>query len=270
MAGPWTPVWQRARLDIVALVVGLAILIGNVATGGLKPSLVQGQQIAISFYVLLAPLALWIGATLLTVRGLLAVLARRSRPDRPRPLSSWRATAVRWLGRRPARTSVALVLGALAVAFGTEVTTFVATYRTAKHTDTQAAFGSDLRITPLSSAVQPPPTVGPDIATMTGLRSVPARAGSDRKTIMVIDVDSYRATTRVSPQITNGGGLDALALDPSALLVSEEVAKDFEVGPGDTLAVTIYPDDRDLSQKLNLHVVGVYRASRPPIRCRRW
>jgi putative ABC transport system permease protein len=263
ITGPWTPTWRRAHLDIVALVIGLGILAGNVLSGGLRPALVQGQQLALSFYVLLAPLALWLGGTLLAARAVLAVLARRSRPDRPRPLSSWPATALRWLGRRPARMSVALVLGALAVAFGTEVATFVATYGAAKHTDTRAAFGADLHITPLSGVAQPAPEVGPDIASMTPIRSVPARAGSDRKTIMAIDVESYRATTRVAPQITRGGGLDALGNDPAGVLLSEEIAKDFEVGPGDTLPVTVFPDDRDLSQKLNLHVVGVFRAFPP-------
>jgi putative ABC transport system permease protein len=61
----------------------------------------------------------------------------------------------------------------------------------------------------------------------------------------------------------SGGGLDALAHTPSGVLVSEEVAADYEVQVGDTLPVTIYPDDLDLSQKLNLKVVGVYRAFAP-------
>jgi len=263
IAGAWRPAWRGARLDLVALFVGAVILGVNAASGGLRPTLVQGQQLALSFYVLLAPIALWLGATLLLVRLLLAGLARRSRPDVPRPLSSWPATAVRWLGRRPARTAVTLVLGALAVAFGTEVSTFAATYRTAKHADTQAAFGADIRLTPFSNLAQPAPDLGLDAASTTPLRSLPARVGSDRKTIMAIDIETYRVTTRVAPRITKGGGLDALARDGLGVLVAQELAKDFEVGPGDTLPVVTYPDDKDLSQKLNLHVVGVYRAFPP-------
>jgi putative ABC transport system permease protein len=258
LPGRWLPAWRRGRLDVVALVVGLAILGGNVLVGGLKPTPVPGQALALSFYVLLAPLALWMGVVLLIVRGLLVLLARSSRPDSPRPLSSWRSTGLRWLGRRPARAAVALILGSLAVAFGAEVVTFVATYRSAKQADARAAFGADLRVIPAADRVQPLPPLGAGVAATTPIRSVPARAGSDRKTIMAIEPGSYHATA-IAPHIVQGKGLDALARDRRQVLVSQEIAKDFAVSPGDTLPVTIYPDDLDRSQKLDLRVAGVYR-----------
>ncbi|QNA77064.1 ABC transporter permease [Streptomyces sp. So13.3] len=263
LAPPRPPLWRRGHLDIVAVAVGLAILAGNVIVGGLKPAPVQGPALALAFYVLLAPLALWLGISLLTVRGLLRLLARYSRPDRPRPLTTWPATALRWLGRRPARASVSLTLGVLAVAFGTQTATFAATYHTATRTDARAAFGADLRLTPNTELVQPPPHPGPGVHGVTPIHSIPARAGSDRKTIMAVDPASYRSATAIAPQITSGGGLDALAGRPSGVLVSQEIATDFGVAPGDTIPVTVFPDDLDLSQQLDLHVVGVYRAFPP-------
>jgi len=256
-----TPFWLRSRLDITALAVGGAILGGNILVGGLKPTPVEGQTVALSFYVLLAPFALWVGTTLLIVRGLLALLVRHSRPERAAPLTTWRATVLRWLGRRPARTSGVVVLGALAVAFGTEVATFVATYGHAERADARAAFGADLRLT-ATGAQQQLPALGPGIAAATPIRTIPGRAGSDRKTIMAIDVDSYRAAA-VSPQITRGAGVAALAADRSGVLIAEEVAHGFQLAPGDTLPVTVFPDDQGTSQKLDLHVVGVYRAFPP-------
>jgi putative ABC transport system permease protein len=265
--GRWVPSWRRAHLDVVALVAGLVFLALNIATGGLELSLLaheaQAQTIALSFYVLLAPVALWIGVTLLVVRGALALLARWSRPDRPQPLTSWPRTALRWLGRRPARTAVALVLGVLAVAFGAEVVTFAATYRSAKEADNQAAFGSDLRVEPATDQPQPPPALGPDVQAATPIRYVGGRAGSDRKTLMVIDPATYTSTVREQPQIVRGGGVDALARQPSGVLVAEEIVNDDGVVPGDTLPVTIFPDDLDLSQKVDLKVVGVFRAFPP-------
>ncbi|KUJ66025.1 hypothetical protein ACZ90_40865 [Streptomyces albus subsp. albus] len=263
LPAPRPPIWRRARLDVVALAAGFAILAGNILAGGLKPNPVQGPGLALAFYVLLAPLALWLGSALLAVRGLLALLARWSRPDRPRPLSSWPATALRWLGRRPARTAVALTLGVLAVAFGTDAATFAATYHTATHSDAQAAFGADLRLTPATELRQPPPKPGADVAALTPIHSVPARAGSDRKTIMAVDPASYRQATVSAPQITQGKGLDSLARERSGVLVAQEVARDFGVAPGDTLPVTLFPDDLDLSQKADLHVTGVFRAFPP-------
>jgi putative ABC transport system permease protein len=263
MTGRWNPTWRRARLDVVALVVGFAILGGNLLAGGLKPIPIEGQALALSFYVLLAPVALWLGATLLIVRGALTALSAWSRPDRPRPLTSWTSTMVRWMGRRPARTTVALALGALAVAFGTETATFVATYSKAKQADTKAAFGADIRIGAPPERIQSLPPLGGDVLASTAIRTIPTRAGSDRKSMMAIEIDTYRSVAAAAPQIVAGRGLDALAGDGRGVLVAQELAKTFAISPGDTLPVTVFPDDRDLAQKLDLHVVGVYRAFPP-------
>jgi putative ABC transport system permease protein len=263
LPGRWAPRWLRGRLDVVAVVVGLLILVGNFFAGGLRPNPIEGQALALSFYVLLAPLALWLGCTLLIVRGLLHYLRRVTAPDAARPLTTWPATAGRWLGRRPARAAVALIMGALAVAFGTEVAAFVATYQTAKQDDAQVAAGSELRITPLTDPPAQLPDLSSSVAAITAIRTVPARAGSDRKTIMALDPATYEPATSPEPMITDGGGVADLAGDPTGVLLSQEIAADFEIGVGDTFPVTIYPDDLDLSQKLSLHVVGIYRAIPP-------
>ena len=61
----WRPLWLRARLDLVAIAVGVAILAIDAASGGLHQTPIQGPSVALSFYVLLAPIALWLGLTLL-------------------------------------------------------------------------------------------------------------------------------------------------------------------------------------------------------------
>jgi putative ABC transport system permease protein len=158
--------------------------------------------------------------------------------------------------------AVALVIGALAVAFGMQVLAFAATYRTAKLTDAQAALGSDLRLTPADPTFELP-SLGPDVAAVSPFRLVPAQAGSDRKTILAIDLPSYSRVSTMAPRILQGGGPRALVNDPQGVLVLSELASDFEVGPGDTLPITIYPDDFEKSTNLKLHVVGVY-GSFPP------
>jgi putative ABC transport system permease protein len=262
----WRPLWLRAYLDLAAIGIGVTILVVNIAAGGLRLNPIeaaQGTTLALSFYVLLAPIALWIGLTLFAVRVLLAASRRWTRPDRARPLSSWREAALRWLGRRPARTGVALVLGVLAVSFGTEVVTFVSTYGTAKHADAASAFGSDVRLTPGDPLNNLPHSLGPGVSAVTPIREVPARSGTDRKTIMAIDLASYTKTATSAPQIVSGSGIDGLAQDPSGVLVAQEIATDFAVGPGDNLPLTIFPDDQDLSRNINLHVVGVFRSFPP-------
>ncbi len=258
----WAPVWRRARLDVVAIVVGVVILVIDNLSGGLTQSPIEGTTLALAFYVLLAPIAIWLGATLLVIRALLALLTRWARPERSGPLPSWRGAALRWLGRRPAQTGSALALGALAVAFGTYVLTFAATYETAKQSDAQAAIGSDLRLTPGDPRFTLP-ALGPAIDSVSAFQLVPARVGSDRKTILAIDLPSYLATVTQAPSMLAGQGPEGLATDPQGVLIAGEIATDFSVGPGDPLPLTIFPDDFESSKDLNLHVIGVF-SSFPP------
>jgi putative ABC transport system permease protein len=253
-----TPFWLRSRVDVTLILVGAAILGGNLLIGGLKPTPVEGQTVALSFYVLLAPLALWIGTTLLIVRGLLALLARRSRPERAAPLTTWQRPSCAG-GRRP-RAFGALVLGALMVTFGrsghlrrnvrprrgpTRAPRSVPTFGSRR-----PARGRTCRRSARVSSPRP---------RFARSRDEP---GSDRKNIMAIEADSYGAAA-VSPQITRGGGVAALAADRSGVLIAEEVARGFQLAPGDILPVTVFPDEPGASQKLDLHVVGVYRAFPP-------
>jgi hypothetical protein len=231
----------------------------------LKPTPVavsQGSTLGLSFYVLLAPIALWLGLSLLAVRGLLAFSRRVTRPDRAQPLTSWRGAGLRWLGRRPARTGVALLLGALAVAFGTEVVAFVATYGAAKRADAAAAFGSDLRLTP-GDPLYTLPRLGSHVAGVSPMHEVPVRVGSDRKTILVVNLASYSKTATVAPSIIAGGGIPALRRDPAGVVVAQEIATDLGVKTGDTLPLTLFPDDQDKSRNLNFHVVGTFRSFPP-------
>jgi putative ABC transport system permease protein len=259
----WTPGWQRARLDLLAIAVGAAILIVNAISGGLKPTPTEGSNVALSFYVLLAPVALWLGFTLLAVRVALSALARRTAPESERPLASWRSAVARWLGRRPARLAAALVLGTLAVAFGTEVVTFVATYRSARQADARAAFASDLRLRPTTDGTFILPSRLPGVAATTPIRYVPARAGTDRKTILTVDVASYMRAATARPRMLSGHGFDALAKDPTAVLVDKDLAGLLALRVGDTLPLTVFPDDQEKSRHKDLHVAGIFRSFPP-------
>jgi putative ABC transport system permease protein len=263
----WAPTWRRAGLDFACLGVGLAILAINVVSGGLQPSPVEGSVVALSFFFLLAPIFIWLGLTLLAVRLLLARSARWSRPAGPGAVGTWWAANLRWLARRPARAGVAIVIGALAIAFGTEVIAFVGTYRDAKQADNMTAFGSDLRLIPGDPRYRLPSSLGAKVIATTPVRSVPARSGTDRKTIMAVEPRTYSQATTIAPRISSGAGIEALAKQRGGVLVSQEIARDAAVRPGDPLPLTIFPDDQDLSRNITLRVLGVYRSvppSNPP------
>ena len=80
---------------------------------------------------------------------------------------------------------------------------------------------------------------------------------------MAIDLSTYPDVSTMAPRILEGQGPEALGSDPRGVLLLKELAIDFEVGPGDTLPITIYPDDFEKSTNLKLHVLGVY-GSFPP------
>jgi putative ABC transport system permease protein len=210
----------------------------------------------------MAPILLWLGVTLLLIRTLLSALGAMTRPERARPLRSWPGAVLRWLGRRPARMGVALMLASLAIGFATLTMTFAATYDVAKDADARAAIGADLRLTPVDPATPLPP-LGPEVAATTPVRLVPARLDTDRKTILAVDLPSYLATATASPVITAGEGPAALARHPDGVLIDTDTAKTFEVGPGDVLPVSIFPDDFESANDLELRVVGVF-SSIPP------
>lgn len=262
MAPRWRPLWLRYWLDVLLIVIGVAILTFKISTGGLRPEPVEGSLFALSFFVLMAPIALWVGLTLLAVRASVGVVAHGGGARRRQYLTSWWRTGLRWFGRRPARTASALALGVLAVAFATEVVTFTATYAAARHAETQAEMGSDLRLTPGDPAAAPP-KLGSGVAAVTPIRIVPARVGSDRKTILTVDLSSYGGATTSHPIIDSGSGLGALAENPLGVVVTPEVARDYSVSPGDKLPLTVFPDDFENSTKLVLDVVGVARSFPP-------
>jgi putative ABC transport system permease protein len=143
------------------------------------------------------------------------------------------------------------------------VVAFVATYRSARHADAQAAFGSDLRLTPATEAPVILPSGLPGVAATTPVHLIPARVGSDRKTILSVDPSSYARATTSAPVMLSGQGLDALARHPLGVIVADEIAKDFLLRPGDALPLTVYPDDEEKSRPVRLTVTGVFRSFAP-------
>ncbi len=140
--------------------------------------------------------------------------------------------------------------------------TFTATYQTAKEIDARAAIGADLRLTPGDPRFVLPP-LGPDVASVSPIRLVPARVETDRKTILALDLATYAGAASVAPRMIEGAGIEGLAATPDGVLIDSEIAQSFEVKPGDMLPVTIFPDDFENSSDIELRVVGVF-SSFPP------
>jgi putative ABC transport system permease protein len=86
---------------------------------------------------------------------------------------------------------------------------------------------------------------------------------TDRKTILALDLATYPSAASVAPRMIAGAGIEGLAADPNGVLIDSEIAQTFEVGPGDMLPVTTFPDDFENASDIQLRVVGVYSAFPP-------
>lgn len=262
-----SPAWHRRRLDVVAIGVGVAVLAVNYFSGGFRTASTEGQTLSLSFYLLLAPLALWIGCALLGLRFATWWLRRATSPQRARPLGSWPGATLRWLGRRPGRSAATALIGVLAVAFGTNLISFVNTYNGAKSAEAALSIGADLRVTPARTTPPPvPPLHGPDIASATPVRIVSMTVGTDKRVAYAVDPATFRATVPAGPIDAGGRTVNraALSTDPAAVLISAGFAKDFNVAVDDPLTVGI-PDGSGGTRNVLMHAVGEYTTATPTV-----
>jgi putative ABC transport system permease protein len=242
--------WQRLWLD-VALLAGAALVeTVTYLGGGLAPTQVEGQSVSLSFYVLLAPLLGWFGATLLAVRLLLLVSPRLPDGGDDAGFGSLVGGALRRSLRRRSRAVASGVIGVgLALAFGFSVAIFIATYDAHKADEARFTVGADLRVTP--SVLSPQPAgfaarlavPGVVSATPADFHVGNATVGNDSKDLAAVDASSLgRTATLPDAFLVNGSAASALAAmrsDPAALLVDDEMARDFSIQVGDPVKVQL-------------------------------
>jgi putative ABC transport system permease protein len=265
-----TPVWLRARLDLVML--GLAALVGAVTyfAGGYTPTpAAEAQSVSLSFYVLLAPVLFWIGATLLATRGLLAVarrVAARSTEANFNP-GLVRQVFARSLLRRPQAAASGVIALALAIGFGVSLMGFITTYQAEKLRDARYVTGADVRVT--VSVAQVGSTSLVDALTVPGVHGVTPLAqsssvvvGTEKRTLVGIDPSTFsRSAVLPSSFFVDTSAQKALAdlaADPTATLIDKEVAKAFNIQTGDQVNVQIPNAQTGRLTPVTLHAVGIF------------
>jgi putative ABC transport system permease protein len=270
-----TPAWLRLRLDMVMLAA--AAVVGGITylTGGYKPTPIEGQSISLSFFILLAPLCFWVGATLLLTRLLLAVISRggsaRSSADLRRGLVlKTLALSVR---RRPHAVVSGVVALSLAVAFGSSLAIFVNTYQAQKLADARFVVGGDIRVTPTATApgaAAPRRVDAATLARVPGVRAVTPMStgtvvvGTDRKAFAAIDPTGFPGVAGLNTSFFEGGLTPAEAMrllraDPAAALIDSELAKAFNIQTGDTIKVQLTDTVTGKPVPVTLHTIGVFR-----------
>jgi len=249
------PFWRRAYLDVVALAAAVIVLVIINFNGGFKPTGTEGQSIALSFYIFIAPLFAWIGLTLLILRLVHGGLARLTNPLSGifgKMLHEIGEVAGKSISRRASQVSAATTVIALTLSFGVSLMLFQQTYAHEKYLDSQYVVGSDVRFTPALNTSQKADFASqleiPGVQSVTGVTRDPqALVGSEQNTVYGIDVPSFRKTAYLpdsffvdgsSPKtlaalrdhtvnFAAGSGsqvLDALAGTPNGVIISVEQA----------------------------------------------
>jgi putative ABC transport system permease protein len=240
--------WLRLRLDLALIALAAAIEGITLLAGGFRPTAAEGQSLSLSFYTLLAPVLLWIGLALLLVRVVLAFLRRADRGPRSPFGSVVGGLARRGLARRSGPFSAGLIALALAVAFGTSLALFIATYEAHQRSDARVVVGGDLRVTPSTAvphaAADSSWLMVPGVSEATAVVQInDALVGNDKRALVAIDPAAFGRVAAPPDAFfvnqTASGALATLQTDPNAVLVSDELARTFNILPGDTVMLRL-------------------------------
>ena len=266
-AGADVPAWLRLRLDLAFLAAAAIVGVITYLSGGFRPTAAEGQSVSLSFYTLLAPLLGWVGATLLAVRLILLVAGRA--PDRRTGtfggLTS--GTLGRSLKRRSGSIASGIIAISLAVAFGSSLAIFVATYQAEKQADARFVIGSDVRVT--ASALTPQPAAFASqlrVAGVTGVTAVAqtssALVGTDKRALVAVDAGNFQSLALMPDSFFSGtnaqGAMASLGSDPAAILISTELARTFNVQTGDQVKVQL-TDRSGKRVPVTFHAVGLFK-----------
>ncbi|MCZ7529679.1 MAG: ABC transporter permease [Acidimicrobiia bacterium] len=270
------PLWRRAGLDIVAivvLVVGTILAVRADAFAGEAGSVYFGRAVHLKLSLLVLPIAVWVAGTLFGARLFGALLARTHRHatvGTSKPLISLYRLGV---GRRPWAIGNAVVAVSLIVALAVSLTAFTASYDAAKVEDARYATGSDIRITPGPSAGHEytvedaslfrTPGVADVAPVIYGVRNVILKSArtSDPANLAAVDLEAYAAVAPLEDQhfvtSTASEAIEILRADPTAVFLSADMADFLRAGVGDGLQVLL-ARGTDQQTTIDVTVAGLF------------
>jgi len=263
------PLWRRLYLDILAL-VGAAIVYQVTQVNGFHPVLTgEGNTaLSLSLYTFLAPLLFWLGAVGLILRAGTALLRRRGGPAGllGRLFGPTGDVAGRAVARRAAALGRTGALAALALSFGISLAVFANTYDNQQRVDAQLTLGSDVKVTPGSRAPQTAAfaarlAAAPGVTAVTPFKTTVAYVGTEIQDIFGVDAPSFRRASFLADSFFRGltarQAMDRLAATPDGIIISDEMARDFSIAPGDLVRLRLYNTPRHVYVTTPFHVVGV-------------
>ncbi|HCP61356.1 MAG TPA: ABC transporter permease [Actinobacteria bacterium] len=268
---PKPALWSRLYLDVLAL-AGSGLLFWQAVRSGYQVVLApEGvPTISVSYLTLFAPLLLWIGSALFSLR--LADLAlhhgRRVLDRLSRPVAGGLSGVVAAsMSRQRRLLSRALVLMALTASFAVSTAIFNATFAAQSRVDAQLTNGADVSVTTAAAAGLPPDALT-KVRSVSGVAAAEpmlhrfAYVGNDLQDLYGIDPTTIGRATTMSNAYFGGGAaagtLATLAAHPDGVLVSDETVKDFQLQLGDLVRLRLQFVDHAY-HIVAFHYVGVAR-----------
>lgn len=260
-------------LDLVAL--GLSALIyWQAGRNGYQVVLApEGlASVSVSYSTFLAPLFLWVGASLLVMRVARWLLAHQGGLPRPvvRAFSGRLAPLVSSsLSLQRARIATGIVLIVIAVAFALSTSIFNATYQRQAVVDAELSNGSDVTMSGSTgagsdlSSWQSPVGQVPGVAAVVPMQHRFAYVGTDLQDMYGIDPGTLDQAARISDTFFVGDNaetvLQRLAATPDGVLISPETVTDFQLQVGDAINLRMQLKADGQYHTVPFHVVGVAR-----------
>ncbi|MBF6614128.1 MAG: ABC transporter permease [Chloroflexi bacterium] len=265
------PLWQVVYLDLILLAVSAIAMWQTASTGYQVVLAPEGvPQSSVAYETFIAPVFLWLGVGLLTMRlwGGILGRGRRAVTASLRPLSGRLSGVVAAsLGRQRSLVVRGLVLVALAFSFATSTAVFNTTYNAQSRVDAELTNGADVTI--IGSTTSPPSSklaqlsALPGVAGITAMQHRFAYVGNDLQDLYGIDPAHIGEATNMSNAFFAGGDarstLAALAAHRDGVLVSEETVKDFQLNPGDQINLRLQNASDNQYHVVTFHLVGVVR-----------
>ena len=265
------PLWERFYLDILLLAIA-AVVYWQAGQHGYQIVLApEGTpKVSVSYTSFLAPLFLWAGAALLTLRITRLLLGRGKRVTTAivSPIGHALSPLIgSLLSRQRSRVAIGVALVLVSIAFAVSTSTFNATYEAQAKVDAELTNGADVTVTggPQANLVNQLGT----IAAMDGVAAAQpmqhrfAYVGADLQDLYGIGPANIEQATKLSDSFFVGSSakevLSRLASTPDGVLVSPETVSDFQLQPGDMIKLRLQSAADQQYHIVVFHYVGIAR-----------
>lgn len=265
------PLWARFGLDFIALAIA-GFVYWQASQNGYQLVLApEGvAQVSVNWYALLAPVLGWIGLGLLAYRiaDLFLVRGRRPLTGALRPLAGELAPTVSaTMSRQRRLLARAVALVALTVAFAGSTSVFNSTYKAQAEVDARLSNGADVTVTQSPGTVvgaqQGTAQLGrvPGVGSIEPLQHRFAYIGADLQDLFGVRPQTITDQGKLQNGWFAGGTaadlMKLLAAEPSAILVSQETVKDYQLHKGDLINLRLQNGRTKQLTTIPFHYVGV-------------